>query len=348
MKNLACVMVVCVLLGLATPVCGMTADDLAAICQTMESAIKDVSVSYEWDVHPPAKTEDLPKAEGMDGPRLIAKGPETCIWVAKQPFAERYLSITRVTTVNADGESFDNTLMYSSNGEVAKYLNWCAEFSSGTRRSFPPDGTVSKASAPVAPLPLSHTPMVFSVLHFALDDPKIPLSRSLRKKGFVDFNETVRKINGFNTVCASLLLDTPAIPAAHKQPYLHTYFSVDHGYTLVKYESVSPSKSRPQIYYAVDVNSLAQVAGGLWFPTGGSLTMAGSSLRNVYKAGKVAVNRGLSDKYFTIEFPPGTRVRDEITGSRHVVESGQSRFGQWLQSDEWLRQADIVAKKKLE
>ncbi len=156
----------------------------------------------------------------------------------------------------------------------------------------------------------------------------------------------VRKVNGFNTISASLLLDTPTIPAAHKQPYLHICFSVDHGYTPVKYESVSPSKSKPQIYYAVDVNSLAQVAKGLWFPAGGSLSMAGSKLRNVYKASKVAANRDLTDEYFTIEFPPGTRVRDQITGSTYVVEPGQSRFDQWLQNDEWLRQADIVGKKK--
>jgi hypothetical protein len=324
----------------------MTTDDLAGICQAMESAIKDVSVGYEWYVCPPPKIEDLPKTEGANGPRLIAKRPERCIWATKQPFAERHLSITRVTTVNAAGESFDNTLMYSCNGEVAKHLNVCTD--SETNQSYPPDGSVSKASASVAPLPLSHTPMLFSVLSLGLDDTRTPLSRSLRKKGFVDFNEAVRKVNGFNTVCANLLLDTPAIPAAHKQPYLRICFSVDHGYTPVKYERVSPSKSSTQVYYAVDVNSLAQVAKGLWFPTGGSLAIAGSNLRNVYKAGKVVVNRGLTDRYFTIEFPPGTRVRDQVMGGSYVVEPGQSQFDQWLQNDEWLRQADIVGKKKLE
>ena len=162
MKNIMCVIATGMLLNVAAPVRGMTPDDLASICQTMESAIRDVSVGYEWYVCPPAKIEDLPKSEGTNGPRLIAKGPETCIWAAKQPFGERYLSITKVTTVSADGESFDNTLMYSCNGEVAKYLNWCAD--AGTKRLFPPDGSVSGASAFVALLPLSHTPILFSVL----------------------------------------------------------------------------------------------------------------------------------------------------------------------------------------
>jgi hypothetical protein len=343
MKNIVCVIATGMLLNVAAPVRGITTDDLAGICQAMESAIQDVSVSYQWYVCPPAKIGDLPKSGGTSGPRLIAKGPETCIWVAKQPFGERYLSITKVTTVSADGESFDNTLMYSCNGEVAKYLNCCAD--AGTKRSFPPDGSVSGASAFVAPLPLSHTPMLFSVLYLSLDDARIPLSRSLRKKGFVDVNEGVRKINGFNTVCASLLLDTPAIPAADKRPYLRICFSVDHGYTPVKYERLSPDG---RLNFAVDVNSLTQVAKGSWFPTGGSLAIAGSNLRNVYKAGKVAVNRGLTDRYFTIEFPPGTRVNDQITGSDYAVKPGASRFDQWLQSDEWLRQADIVGKKKPE
>jgi len=343
MKNFARVTVACALLDLAAPVRGITTDDLAGICQAMESAITDASVGYEWYVCPPAKIGDLPKSEGTNGPRLIAKGPETCLWVAKQPFAERYLSITKVTTVSADGESFDNTLMCSCNGEVAKYLNWYAD--AETNQSFPPDGSVSRASAPVAPLPLSHTPILFSVLRLSLDDAKIPLSRSLRKKGFVDFNEAVRKVNGFNTVCTNLLLDTPAIPAAHKHPYLRICFSVDHGYTPVKYEHLSPSG---QLSFAVDVNSLTQVGKGLWFPMGGSLTMAGSNLRNVYKAGKVAVNRGLTDRYFTMDFPPGTRVHDQITGGTYVVEPGQSRFDQWLQNDEWLRWADIARRQKLE
>jgi hypothetical protein len=141
------------------------------------------------------------------------------------------------------------------------------------------------------------------------------------------------------------LLDTLAIPAAHKRPYLRICFSVDHGYTPVKYEHFSPSK---RLEFAVDVNSLAQVGKELWFPTGGSLAIAGSNVRNVYKASKVAVNRGLTDAYFTIEFPPGTRVHDQITGSTYVMEPGQSRFDQWLQNDEWLRRADLTGKKKPE
>jgi hypothetical protein len=348
MKSMVCVMIACTLLpDLAAPVRGMTTNDLADLCQAMESAIVDVSVSYTWQVCPPPKIEDMAKIKDVNGRNSFSvnKGPQICTWVAKRPFGEKYLFISKVTVVNVENpEALDCTLVYSRNGEIAKSLS--AESTSQTEHPFPPRGLVSKASA-VSP-PLNTTPISFTLLRFSFVGAKTLLSQDLRKKGFVDFNEAVQKVNGFNTVCASLLLDTPSILVAHKQPYLRIRFSVDHGYTPVKYEYFSPSKSGPRLNYFVDVNSLSQVAKGLWFPTGGSLVPVGSSPRNVYKASKVAVNRGLTDPYFTIEFPAGTSVEDGIAGNRYVVEPGQSRFKQWLQSDEWLGQAGIAGNKSLE
>jgi len=353
MRSTGCVIAVMSMLTFSSCVCGMTIDDLADICEAMESSITDVCVEYTWEVQPSRRSEDprgtdhartpkyawkihpSPKTESAGGVDYgTAVGPETRTWMATRPFGEKYLSSGKASVLGADGASFEITTMDARNSTVAKHLmshTWLSGMGQGGESQ----GSVSRTSARA--YPLGQTPLAFSILRLSVDHDKTALSGRLRKDGFVDFNEAVQKINECSAVCASLLIDAPTIPGAHKQPYLRVYFSTDHAYTPVRYEYLSPGRSGPRLNFIVDVNSLTEVAKGVWFPTSGSLVPADSNeVRNVYKASTVVVNSGLKEEDFTFEFPPGTQVHDEIAGVRYVVRPVSSQFDKWLKDDLWL------------
>ena len=83
----------------------------------------------------------------------------------------------------------------------------------------------------------------------------------------------------------------------------------------------------------VDVNSLEEVSKGLWFPSAGALKSAGSNLTNIYRATNIVVNQGLTDEHFNMEFPPGTKVRDEIAGVTYVIQPSEQQFDDWLENE---------------
>ena len=296
----------------------ITVDELANICEVMESTIFDISVEYEWGVEP------APTLESIDGTgRGIVKGPEKCKWSTKRPFGERSLSAQQLTTMNEHGNSFKSTIMQSYNGKTAKHLT-ITDFSPADEQLIHSRGTITKSTRFI-PKP-NQTPIAFSVLRLScVNKDKTPLSEQLRKKELVRFDDTVEKINGFNVVHADLLMDIDTPTTIRKWVYMRVYFSVDHGYTPIKYDYIENRKTGPEPSYLVDVNSLEQVSKGLWFPSAGSLKLVKSNLTNTYRATKIVVNQGLRDKDFDIEFPQGAKVRDEINGLTYVVKSTEDR-----------------------
>jgi hypothetical protein len=142
------------------------------------------------------------------------------------------------------------------------------------------------------------------------------LSYRLRAKDKVRIDNVVKKIDGFNTIRVDLLTDF--IYEGNRPVYMRIYFSVDHGYTLVKLEHM---KGPDMVALSVNVGSLEEVANGLWFPDSGTFTIPGSDRVSTYQAiSPIIVNQGLTDEHFDIDFPVGTKVHDEIQDREYVVK----------------------------
>jgi hypothetical protein len=70
----------------------------------------------------------------------------------------------------------------------------------------------------------------------------------------------------------------------------------------------------------VSVIALEEVASGLYFPTEGSISVAGDERINAFAVvGDVLINQGLQKQDFDIVFPAGTKVIDEIQELEYVV-----------------------------
>jgi hypothetical protein len=307
----------------------ITVEKLADICEAMESAIIDISMQYEWYVEPPMTVEDI-AGTGM----LINKGHPKYQWTTARPFGERVLFISSTTIMNAEGDSWDSVIKQSYNGKIAKHL----QIEKSTL-----DGVVHSKPYMIGPTPMEF----FSVLRLSMSKPmeNIPLSAWLRDKEFVQLDNTVEKIDGFNTIRADFLTHTND-PNANKMVYLRVYFSVEHGYTPVRYEHGIPKSNNILTF---EVNSLEQVAEGLWFPSSGTISSPDDKRMNVYRAtSKILVNQGLADGDFDIEFPPGTKVRDEIRGTEYIVKPTKEQKEKFEKEKQWVKEhaEEIAAMEK--
>ena len=103
--------------------------------------------------------------------------------------------------------------------------------------------------------------------------------------------------------------------------------------------SVTPTG--PESSFVVDVNELTEVSKGLWFPNSGSMTSVQTNLINTYRATNIVVNQGLMDNDFDIEFPPGTKVYNEVKGLSYVVNAVED------QGDTSLESEDVIETKQM-
>lgn len=329
------------LLNQAPLVMAITLDELADICEAMESAILDISVEYEWGVEPHPTLEDIAGTG-----RGIDKGPVKHKWSTKRPFGERSLSAEQSAVLDEHGALTKSTSMQSYNGKIAKYVTIAEVSLAGEQRTFS-RGTITKSKRSM-PKP-NQTPISFSVLRLShVNRDKTPLSERLRKKELARFYNTVEKINGFNAVHADLLMDVDNPPAMRKFVYMRVYFSVDHGYTPIKYDYMANRETGPEPFFMVDVNSLEEVSKGLWFPSAGALKSAESNLTNTYRATKIVLNQGLTDEDFDMEFPPGTKVFDKIAGVTYVIQPSEQQFDDWLENESAIAQTVKTNQKKAE
>jgi len=308
-KIRACALVIFITspLALADSV-GITLDFVADICQAVESAILDAVVEYETYNDPP------PKLQAIAGTNFgVQKGRAKHVWSTARPSMESdpnqlkraplwlSKSTEKVTIMNAQGHSWDSEITQSYNGKIAKRHQldgWPKRVSFGTiteTRHFMPKRGI--------------TPLGFTVLRFQ----EKPLSKHLREKESVSLNNTIKTVNGFETIQVDLFVTINDRKILSRR----VYFSVDHYLTPVKIEYFNGRK----VALTVEVFALEKVGEGLlWFPKKGRLASSVRGTRAyVYEASKIAVNQGLAKEYFDIDFPMGTKVRDEIRDLEYVV-----------------------------
>jgi len=128
-------------------------------------------------------------------------------------------------------------------------------------------------------------------------------------------NHTVEKVGAFDTISAEF------IDESTNNPFKQVRFSVDHGFTPIKYEDLNVYTGDPT--FTVEITSLQEVAPGLWFPGSGVMKNHRDphNWANLYQAiSPILVNQGLTDEHFDIDFPVGTEVHDEIQDKEYVVK----------------------------
>lgn len=284
------------------------ADDLANICEAMENAFVDISLEYEYFLDPPMTKDDI---KGTDN--WITVGPRKQGLIIKKPFTEHYLFTEKAILMNEEGRSYEGTKKTSYNGAVTKHFESGGLSLSSKLLREPLDGTISQSKRFMPGFLL--TPLGFSVFRLSYQE-ETPLSEILRLKNQVQIDNSPIKINDFNSIRADIFAKWNKQLVVYK-----IYFSVDNGYTPIRYEFMKGSN----IAGTVDVNSLQEVQKGLWFPSSGFNKSPGDRTYGFRATSKIIVNHGLKDEDFDIEFPPGTKIADEITGKLYTIRPTQEQ-----------------------
>jgi hypothetical protein len=301
----------------------ITANQLADLCESMETAITDVSMQFEFSDDPPRTEADIP------GPGVsIYPGPRQYRYATAIPFSERFV-LEESAAVIGLGYHYDHVQKSSYNGRIGKHLTI------GGSQGNTPSGLISPRKPPVDAM-LSLSPLAFSVMRFSMSNitQNKPLSSFLRQEEWVNIDTTVRDVDGFRTIRVDLL--TGSRPGAEDTAvWARVYFSVDHAYTPVRYEHMTGGKAESnKVSLAFEVTSLREIAGGLWLPTSGCIRDPDQPRVSRFKVdGEIAINQGLTDKDFDIEFPGGTVVQDELLGLSYVVKPSQQELDAWLENE---------------
>jgi len=313
---------ICVVVGLYIMLEGncwaITSDELADKCQSAESAIRDVSLEYEWRNIPPWTLEELSRSAQITNVGIFKDGVIEFKFKASRflgsndtnsvysPYRWRVLSEESATVIAEGGKSWDNFRKQAYDGRIYKQLDvggWPTPAQSGS---------ISAKESSQGELLL--TPIGFSVFRLELGPEGVLLSTLLRRKDMVRMGSSIEKVNDFNTICVDLLQEYSKLLC------IRIYFSVNHNYTPVKYEYFNAGPAGIKLAFAVEVQSLAPVANGIWFPSSGIIQSAGSQRADGFQVtGKIVVNDGLRKEDFNIEFQPGTKVSDNISGREYTV-----------------------------
>jgi hypothetical protein len=299
------------LLLVACPVSAIDQPNLAIVCRAMEQSIVDISVEWEVLQIPPMTAADIT----LPG-RLVEKWPSRERLLAKAPFIGRCLYTHEATFINADGKSHDEVNVVSYDGETAKSFQeakFLTDASSPGRIHL--DGAMTKSTHFLPSVYV--TPLGFSVLRLSCDKMRLPLSERIDKEKCL-IDETITKVGDFRAIRVDFMGD--ANEPRHR-PYMKVYFSIDHGYTPVRYEHTDGRVT----VVTVDVNSLEKVANGLWFPTKGTIKVPDEERMDVY-----TVNKGVDDKLFDIKYPSGTKVWDEVQDRTYTVKPTEEQLDESL------------------
>jgi hypothetical protein len=309
----------------------ITKEQLATIFSDMESAISDISFKYEWYDKPPLTINEAEKQMGSPNVSVAKNGICRFNLYLSRPAADsnqtikkgltadtndpnlsplnwRFLTEESATLVMKDGNSYEMVTKQSFDGNVSRNLNidgWPR-----TVKTTKISGQKQKAY-----IPLNITPMGFSIYNTSLNGVAnyYLLSTVLEKNPeMIRLDTTVQEINGFKTIHLDLLQQTT------KMPVLRIYLSIDHNYTLVKYDYLKGDKSN----FTYEVQTFEKIGDNLWFPSSGFRTNSNEPNRmDAFQAtSPVICNQKRDSKYFEIELPSGTEVTDEIKGNKYVVK----------------------------
>jgi outer membrane lipoprotein-sorting protein len=306
----------------STQALAITAEELADICEAMENGIQDIYMEFEWGLDPPADINEIINEMGEKG-FLVTKGPQKFTWATKRPFGQFSLSTQEATLVNRYGESQNLTMKQSYNGRIAKHF----QKSSSQRRQDSLTGTITRRGNLVHSMQL--TPAAFSILSFSISKgtDRTPLSKLLRDKERISLDDNIVKINGFNAIKVDILTKQT------KVLWRGVYFSVEHGYAPVAIE-YGRGGGKWAIRY--NVTSFEKISDGLWFPKSGYMESPDDDSRTVFTASTVSLNQGLGDEFFDFEFPPGTKISDEISDLVYIFKPTEEEFNTWLEDEERL------------
>jgi hypothetical protein len=272
-------------------------------CERQES-ISTIRVKYTFSVSGP----NVGKIEESD---LLLTGKQSAFLAAKKPFDKTFLLIQAQRLEDSRKKPFQFTIWKAYHNRIYREI----QVSDQTNI---PSGLIAQELPP--DMDMNLTPLGFTVFHRCLGGKGQTLLDILRTSdpNFVlSLAPVPVKVNGCDSVkltCSRQWISNKWIKL------MDIYFSLEHDDSIVRISYYNAD----QITLEYNVRKFRSIGDGLWFPTECEFRSSNADI-NTISVTEVDVNSILDEKEFELEFPPGTRVKDAITGKHYTVKPTGNR-----------------------
>lgn len=284
---------------------------LVDIWTRQERILHNIRVDYTFAVRGP-------NVEKLDKGDLRLVGSQTNLFIAEKPFDKKFMIIQKQRLEGLRRKPFELYKWKTYNSHIYREL----EISD---RNNTPVGLI--AEKPPLDADINLTPLGFTFFHRCWGGGGLSLLDilTLRKNDpnlLFSLNPAVTRVNDCDSVeliCSRKWLSEKTVKM------MSVYFSLNHHLSIVKIVYYNAGGSVSEF----NVRKFRPVGNDLWFPVQCDITSSGGDINEISVA-DVRVNQVLEGHEFELEFPPGTKVRDTITGKQYTIKPAQEQVDQVL------------------
>lgn len=288
-------------------------ESLIDLCTAYEKAINSIQIEYTYTAQQP-DAELLEEWENRNLSEL--EGPVAKLFIAEKPFDEKFKFINEF---RVKGLRSGLTDVYSS---LARNAPICRELS--IHDNDPPRGIIHKECPEEPALFINDTPLACTPFHryqqFA-GNSLLKLLKSNDPNLAFSFDPAVARVNDCDAV---ELICSMKWVSGRMIKMFGVHFSLDHNMSIVRISFYNHNK----VDFEYNVLKLEPLGNGLWFPVECVIGI-GESISKM-SVSYVQVNQPYEKDEFELDFPPGTRVEDMITGKEYTIKPTQEQGDQGL------------------
>jgi hypothetical protein len=283
---------------------------LIDIWTTYEKTFNDITTEYTFAI-------SGPNVEKIGEGDLRWIEPQTIIWFAEKPFDQKYKILRFKRLEDSRKRVFDlcQWEAYNSRVYMEYQMNLDSESQVGLIAKEPPPHTT-----------MNYTPLGFTIFHQCLGWEGQSLLDILKKNDpnlVISLDPAVTKVNDFDSIeltCSREWISRKMIKL------MSVYFSLDHEYSVVRISYYNAGG----IVFEYNVRKFRSLGDGLWFPIECDIRGSQGDINEI-RVTDVQINQAFYENEFELEFPPGTKVKDTITGKKYTIKPTQEQVDQVLE-----------------
>lgn len=243
---------------------------------------------------------------------LLLVGEQAAFLVAKKPFDKTFLLIQAERLEDIRKKPFEFTRWRVYHNQIFRQI----EVSDQTN---PPHGVI--AQEPPPDMDINLTPLGFTIFHRCLGGEGRSLLDILKKANdpniVLSLDPVVTEVNGYDSIKLTWSREWISKKLIK---LMDIHFSLDHDCSIVRMSYYNADG----IILEYNVRKFRSIGDGLWFPIECEIRNSAGDINKI-SVTDVQVNPILDENEFELEFPPGTRVTDTITGKRYTVRPTQEQ-----------------------
>lgn len=283
---------------------------LIDICARQES-ILNIRSEYTFTI-------SGPNVEKIDEGDLQLGGDQNSLLVAEKPFNKKFMIIQAQRLEDIRKNPFEFYIWKVYSNRIYKELQI-------SDQNNIPVGLIAKETPP--DMDINLTPLGFTIFHQWLGGEGRSLLDLLKGKDpnlVFSLNPVVNRINDCDTIeltCSREWIAKKMIKL------MAIHFSLDHNYSVVRISYYNAGG----IILEYNVRKFRPIGDGLWFPIECDIRGSEGDINKISVL-DVQINQPFDEHVFELEFPPGTRVNDTITGKQYTIKPTQEQVDQVLEA----------------